>query len=222
MKKFFASMIAMALSLCLVACGGGGPDKQPAIDAFNTANTAFTEVANTINANIDAVPEDLVDVMIDMSGVLSEYKEILESDDEVSQEHLDEMIAWFDELNAWTAECSAELDAYLVGGNEIAADNEGTSITDEQMATLTEAYNQVAPIYNQAYTDAEANGWLNDELTATELNAVAGTLGTIGTALTEDLSMLEGVDTDALVATLEELAPALNELAERVSVPYEG
>ena len=222
MKKIFAAVIAMALSLCLVACGSDAPDKQPAIDAFNTANTAFTEVANKINANIDAVPEDLVDVMIDMSGLLSEYKEILESDDEIPQENLDEMIAWFDELNAWTAECSAELDTYLVGGNEIAADNEGTSITDEQMNTLTTLYNQLAPVYNQAYTDAEANGWLNDELTATELNAVAGTLGTIGTALTEDLSMLEGVDIDALVTSMQEMVPALNELAERVSVAYEG
>lgn len=222
MKKFFSAMIAAALSLCLVACGSDAPDKQPAIDAFNTANTAFTEVANKINANIDAVPEELVDVMIDMSGLLAEYKALLESDDEIPQENLDEMIAWFDELNTWTAECSAELETYLVGGNDIAADNEGTSITDEQMATLTEAYNQAAPIYNQAYTDAETNGWLNDELTATELNAVAATLGTIGSALTEDLSMLEGVDIDALVASMQELVPALNELAERVSVPYEG
>ena len=155
-------------------------------------------------------------------GAKCSYKEILESDDEIPQENLDEMIAWFDELNAWTAECSAELETYLVGGNEIAADNEGTSITDEQMNTLTTLYNQLAPVYNQAYTDAEANGWLNDELTATELNAMAGTLGTIGTALTEDLSMLEGVDIDALVASMQELVPALNELAERVSVAYEG
>ena len=34
MKKLTALIMAVALSLSLVACGGG-PDKQPAIDAMN-------------------------------------------------------------------------------------------------------------------------------------------------------------------------------------------
>lgn len=221
MKKFFATMIAAALSLCLVACGGG-TDKQPAIDAFNTANTAFTEVANKINANIDAVPEELVDVMIDMSGLLSEYKEILESDDEIPQENLDEMIAWFDELNAWTVQCSADLDEYLKGDSAIAADPEGAEINNEQLTALTNAYNQVAPLYNQVYTAAETNGWLNDELTSTELDTVSGTLSFIGTALTEDLTMLDGSNFDALPGALLELVPELEKMLERVSVAYEG
>ena len=35
MKKFVALILAIVLCLSLVACGG--PDKQPAIDAFNAA-----------------------------------------------------------------------------------------------------------------------------------------------------------------------------------------
>ena len=41
--------------------------------------------------------------------------------------------------------------------------------------------------------------------------------------LTEDISMLDGVDVDALIASLsDELPGALAELKDRVSVPYEG
>ena len=102
------------------------------------------------------------------------------------------------------------------------ADNEGAEITDEQLAALTEAYNVVAPLYNEAYTTAEANGWLADETTAAEIEAMNSTLGFIGTALTEDLTMLDGSDFDALTETLLTLEAPLTELVERVSVPYEG
>ena len=97
-----------------------------------------------------------------------------------------------------------------------------TSFTDEQIAALAAAYNEVAPIYNEVYVTAEANGWLEDELTATEVNAVAATLGSVGQALTEDLSVLEGADIDALIELLPTFGPALEEMLERVSVPYEG
>lgn len=102
----------------------------------------------------------------------------------------------------------------------VTADNSGTSITDEQIKALTEAYNQIAPLYNEVYTAAEKNGWLADELTATEINAVGGTMGVIGTALTEDISMLEGADVDALPGVLLQFVPELEKIAERVAAPY--
>ena len=47
------------------------------------------------------------------------------------------------------------------------------------------------------------------------------TLGTIGKALTEDLTLLNGCeDFDALINGVLAFGPALEELAERVSVPY--
>lgn len=103
-----------------------------------------------------------------------------------------------------------------------AADNTGAEISDEQLAALTEAYNQVAPLYNEAYTAAEANGWLADEQTAAEIEALNDTLGFIGHALTEDLTALDGSDFDTLTTTLQGFVPALEELVTRVSVPYEG
>ena len=101
------------------------------------------------------------------------------------------------------------------------ANSDDAEISDEQLKALTEAYNQVAPIFNEVYAAAEENGWVTDEPTATEINAVNATLGTIGKALTEDLTMLNGCeDFDALINGVLAFGPALEELAERVSVPY--
>ena len=106
------------------------------------------------------------------------------------------------------------------GSSAVTADNEGTGITDEQVATLTEVYNRIAPLYNEVYAAAEANGWLDDEQTAAELDAVGGTMSVIGTALTEDMSMLEGADVDALPELLLQFVPELEAMAERVAAAY--
>lgn len=109
MKKLIALALAMILCLALVACGG--PDRQPAIDAFNKAKDAFNEVANTINADIEAYDPELVDAMIEMAGVLEEHKARLESDEEISQEQLDAMIEWYGTVEEWVEEYKAEYEA---------------------------------------------------------------------------------------------------------------
>ena len=96
-------------------------------------------------------------------------------------------------------------------------------ITDEQLAALTAAYNNVAVPYNEIATAVNENGWMNDEQTAAEMKALSDTLGFIGKGLTEDISLLDGSDFDALIDYLKnEFPPALEELRERVSVPYEA
>ncbi len=96
-------------------------------------------------------------------------------------------------------------------------------ISDEQLARLTEAYNAVAVPYNEIVALVNDNGWMADEQTNAEMQALQSTLGTIGTSLTEDISMLDGSDFEALIASLkDELPSALEELRDRVSVPYEG
>lgn len=102
------------------------------------------------------------------------------------------------------------------------ADISEADISQDELAALAEAYNEVAPIYNEAYTLAEENGWLADEQTAAELEAVGPTLSFIAAGLTEDPSLLDGSDFDALTSTIKSLAPALEDLVARVSVPYEG
>ena len=93
----------------------------------------------------------------------------------------------------------------------------------QKLADLTAAYNNVAVPYNEIATAVNENGWMNDEQTAAEMKALSDTLGFIGKGLTEDISLLDGSDFDALIDYLEnEFPPALEELSERVSVPYEA
>ena len=107
MKKFAALFIILVICLSLVACGG--PDVQPAIDAFNQASNAFDEIAVTINADPNAYDPEVIDVMIEMAETLAQHKTMLESDQDFTQEDLDEMIAWYGEVVNWAAEVKAEL-----------------------------------------------------------------------------------------------------------------
>lgn len=93
---------------------------------------------------------------------------------------------------------------------------------DDQITALAEVYNRLAPMYNEAYDNAEANGWMEDAQTAAELNAVGSTLGPLGESLSGDRSDLEDVDIEGLIKSLEELEPSLQEPVDRVSEPYGG
>lgn len=109
------------------------------------------------------------------------------------------------------------------GGDDATPDDGGAAVvTDEALKPLAEVYNKIAPIYNEAYENAEANGWMEDEQTAAEIQALNAMLGPIGAGLAGESDMLDGADIEGLTAQLEELIPATEELAERVSVPYEG
>lgn len=107
MKKMIAFVLALVLSLSLVACGG--PDKQPAIDAFNKASTSFDAVAAVINEDPSAYAEEVINTMVEMANLLKEHKAVLESSDPIAQETLDEMIAWYGDVEAWVADVKAEL-----------------------------------------------------------------------------------------------------------------
>ena len=127
------------------------------------------------------------------------------------------------ELNFLQKLCGLTLDALLE-----AADRQNRELAflprwEARQLDLTAAYNNVAVPYNEIATAVNENGWMNDEQTATEMKALSDTLGFIGKGLTEDISLLDGSDFDALIDYLEnEFPPALEELSERVSVPYEA
>ena len=99
MKKVLSLALVLALCLSLAACFG--PDRQPAIDAFNEAKDAFNEVANIINANPEAYDAEVITTMNEMASVLEMHKAALEGTDELTQEKLDEMIAWYDSVIEW-------------------------------------------------------------------------------------------------------------------------
>ena len=107
MKKLISLVLALMMCLSLAACGG--PDKQPAIDAFNRAKDSFNEVAMEINKEPDAYAQEVIDTMIEMANLLEEHGKVLSGSEELSQEQLDDMIAWYADVEAWVADVKAEL-----------------------------------------------------------------------------------------------------------------
>lgn len=107
MKKITSLLLALIMCMSLVACGG--PDRQPAMDAFNKTSNAFNEVAAVINENPDAYDQEVIDAMVEMANVLNQHKELLESDTEIDEEQLNEMIAWYGTVDEWVAAAKEEL-----------------------------------------------------------------------------------------------------------------
>ena len=63
MKKLFPLLLVLVMCVSLVACGG--PDKQPAIDEFNEASTAFDALVAIINKDIESYPDEVIEVMVE-------------------------------------------------------------------------------------------------------------------------------------------------------------
>lgn len=108
MKKITTLLLVLAMSATMFGCGGA--DKQPAIDAYNKASADFNEVADTINANPDAYAQDVFDTMNEMADVLNQHQALLESDEDIDQEKLDQMIEWYGTVEDWVADVKEELD----------------------------------------------------------------------------------------------------------------
>lgn len=113
MKKILSLLMAAAMTLSLVACGGGEPDRQPAIDAFNKANGAFKEATAIINDNLDTVEDETYDIFVEFNDLIAQHKAILESEDPLTQEEMDEMIAWYAEVEQWSKDAKADLESNL-------------------------------------------------------------------------------------------------------------
>ena len=69
----------------------------------------FQKISKKSNENPQAYDQDLVDTMVDMAGVLNEHKQILESDDDVEEEKLQEMIDWYGTVDEWVAQVKEEI-----------------------------------------------------------------------------------------------------------------
>lgn len=108
------------------------------------------------------------------------------------------------------------------GDNTTTAPSGSGGAANEQMEELTKAYDQIADLYNDVADKVEKNGWTADEEITATLQIVNITLDPVGKALDGDESALDGADLGALASQILEYQAPLEELAEKVSVPYEG
>lgn len=179
MQKLTALIMAVAMSLSLVACGGG-PDRQPAIDAMNKASAAYNEVADKMNEKIDIYPQDMVDDLNEMVDIVNEQVDRLNSDEELTQEDLDAIIEVAAQVEAWAAEFSPMVDTF-VG-------------TEPVMA----AYDAAANAYNEVITYMNEN---LDAFTQEDIDAVAE-VGELLASCKEDLEGITFTDQESLDAMI--------------------
>ena len=97
MKRVIALLLALVLSLSLVACGG--PDKQPAVDAYNKLAQNYNTFVEQENENLDSWAEEDIEYMNEIATVITEYGTKLSGDTEFTQEQIDEMVEMFNEFN---------------------------------------------------------------------------------------------------------------------------
>ena len=88
MKKLVSFLLAAVMCLSLAACGG--PDKQPAIDAYNKAADAINALVEIMNNDIDTYA-DYVDTMNQIVDDLNEVADALEND-QLDKTTLDQLV----------------------------------------------------------------------------------------------------------------------------------
>ena len=106
MKKLIALVLALVLSLSLVACGG--VDTQPAIDAYNKLAQTYNTFVTQENENLENWAEEDVEYMNQIAEVITEYGTKLGGSTEFTEEEVTEMVEMFNEFNA-------TIEAYLAG-----------------------------------------------------------------------------------------------------------
>ena len=89
MKKLTSLLLAAVMCLSLAACGGG-PDKQPAIDAYNKAADAVNEIVEIVNQDPDTYA-DIIDVVQQVVDDLNEAADVLENE-KLDQATLDQLV----------------------------------------------------------------------------------------------------------------------------------
>ena len=99
MKKLLSILLAAMMCLSLAACGSSAPDKQPAIDAYNELAKNYNEFVDTTNADLSGWSEEDIDYMNSIADVITECGKKLESDEELTQEQIDEIISECNEFN---------------------------------------------------------------------------------------------------------------------------
>lgn len=106
MKKLVSLLLALVMCASLAACGG--PDKQPAVDAYNKAADAVNAVADILYADPETYAPYIED-MLKLIDTMNECGEKLKGDD-LSQEQLDKIAKDCGEIEEWAIAAKAAVE----------------------------------------------------------------------------------------------------------------
>lgn len=76
-------------------------------------SASFNEVATLINNNSDAIDDEIISTFQEMSALLTQYKDILEGDGDITDEKYDEMIKWFSDVQTWSKDAKTDIETAL-------------------------------------------------------------------------------------------------------------
>ena len=172
MKKLIT--LAMALLLCFALVSCGGVDTQPAIDAFNAANTAFTALANDVNAEIDAYDEEFLELLYEMSDVLAQQKELLEGDTDLTEEQVTEMVSALKGIEDWCNETHPQLDVLKAAA---------------ALTSLAETYDETVAAFDALATKVNENLDTIDPEVVPVMNTMHDSLVAAGEAILSDVEV---------------------------------
>ena len=112
-----ALVVVLTLAFSLISCGTN-EKRQEALDKHTAVAIAFNEVATLINENSYYLDATVISDYQQMSQLLNRYTEILQGNQEISDEKYDEMIAWFDQVEEWIQDTKAEIESMLSGAEQ--------------------------------------------------------------------------------------------------------
>lgn len=114
-KNIFAFVLVFTFIFSLTGCLVN-EKKEEAIEKHAAVATSFNEVATLINNNSDKINSEVISTYQEMSNLLNQYTQILESDEDLSDEKYDEMINWFKSVEDWVKETKTEIEAMVNAG----------------------------------------------------------------------------------------------------------
>ena len=186
MRKIIAFLMMMVMCFTLVACGG--PDVQPAIDAFNSASDVFDRLGNTLNANAEAYPQELFDAVNAKAEEMIAYKEVLESGEEFTEEQIAEMVEVFAGVEAWALETETNLGEWEI------------KVGDKQ--AVIDTFNRVSVVFDELIDIINADIESYDQESIDLVNQMVNSMLEIKEGLESDKQFTE----DEVNSLLEQLA----------------
>ncbi|MEG2072870.1 MAG: hypothetical protein RRY47_06760 [Oscillospiraceae bacterium] len=218
MKKLLALSLALAMVLSLGACGKK-VDKTAMVDAFNAVSTEFDAASKLVNDNEALIDEATHNAFMDTAAQLADIKAEVESDD-LSQEQVDEITGILTGMLDGVKMMKTGVEQIIAGGGT-ADSGEATELSPEQLGMMTGAYEELAPLCEQATQLFDANGWSADADMSASVQLALGTLATLKNSIDDPASFASaGMSFDEFITVAKNVVDTMPAMIEAMGVAY--